>query len=68
MFKFDWKVIRSRACLLDLQEHCEMLSLTLSELWRHDPVTYVKDGETLEFNDAAEWLDLASAVSVWAGP
>lgn len=39
-----------------------MLSLTLSEVWQRDPVTCVKDGETLEFNDAAEWLDLASAV------
>jgi hypothetical protein len=53
---------RSGARLLDLQEHCEMLSLTLSELWQHDPVTYIRDGATLEFSDAAEWLDLASAV------
>jgi hypothetical protein len=53
---------RSGTDLVELQEHCEMLSFTLSGLWRHDPVTYVKDGETLEFNDAAEWLNLASGV------
>jgi hypothetical protein len=48
--------------LLGVQEHCEQLSLLLSELWTYDPVTYSKDGETLEFNDAAEWLDVAASI------
>jgi hypothetical protein len=48
--------------LLGLQEHCEQLSVLLSDLWMHDPVTYSKFGEILEFNDAAEWLDVAASV------
>jgi hypothetical protein len=49
--------------LLDLQKHCWRLSCTLAELWQQDPVA-VTEGKTLtlDYGDAASWLDLAAGI------
>jgi len=49
--------------LLELQEHCAILSSTLAHLHQEDGTTFSRLGEILDFSHAAEWLELAAGVT-----
>jgi hypothetical protein len=48
---------------LEVQEHCHELSLAIGALWIADPSTVFDHGETFEWPDAADWLDIAAGVT-----